>query len=562
MSMTDSTKPSLSKLPASHQNVVWNLTESTLTILSSLTEINRDIREALSDMSVIPGFIFGLLELSMAPDSVKQAAMLCLYALSSDWTLFTENLAEHLDWLQHLSALSARSDVTGIAACGILFEVNSIGVLIDPVIPSELSILKLLDAQLDRHCFRAASSAEALINHANAAEDERVLSLVLELIAAIAADTHMQASEGVILPPELPDDFEGFPDDDEMEEFLPEVVEGVGSRKSNDSDSDSSSNGMDEDTDQGPVTRTEPSSGDTTSSQPSSSLQGYDTPQGFLMNSTTPKILSLFKAFEHYPTNPDTPRTFRGAIPSKPFSSIRNLLLQTLTSISWTLTTAALLFTLRQQWQTQAEDIWKTIIFPVLISNTADIELASSITSLAWGVSRSVNGRIYLENDEHKKFMALYQASVSLPREPIYENDAKLHPDGPDASLGVKCIGVLGCLALCSDQISRNREIGVSLLAIVNNLPQTPPEDAIEALNQLFDVYADKEFDYDDSVFVQGGFLVYLRALQPKVQKMAKGVDKRKTPALRGRADEAVVNLKRFIKYKMEERRMDGSVNV
>ncbi len=55
-------------------------------------------------------------------------------------------------------------------------------------------------------------------------------------------------------------------------------------------------------------------------------------------------------------------------------------------------------------------------------------------------------------------------------------------------------------------------------------------------------------------MFVQGGFLAHLKALQPDVQKMAKGVDKRTLPELRERADEVVVNLGRFVKYKRDER--------
>lgn len=544
--MIDSTQPSLSKLPASHQDVVWNLTESVLSIVSSLTHINGDIRKALSKMSVIPSFLFGLLQLPMATNSVQEAAMLCLYSLvSDDWSL-AKRLEEHPDWLECLSGLRNRSDVTGNAACGIIYELKTIG--INAKIPSPLSVVKLLDAQLDRHCFRAASNAEKLDTHVNSAEDDKALGLVLELIASIAANILRGAKSGSLFEDE---DFEGFADDDDMEQSLPEDVEGVGSRNVNDSDSDATSGGMDEDTDRGAVTKTGPSNTDNDSSQPTSFMLGFETLQGFFANSTAPKLLSLFKAFQHDPIISGTHRTSRGAIPSKPFSSIRDLLLQSLTSIAWTLTTAALLTSLRQQWQIQAQDIWKSVVCRVLSSNTADIELASSITSLAWGVSRSVKGRLDLDRDEHKKFMSLYQASVSLPREPI--NDY-LPLDGPDANLGLQCIGVLGSLALCPDQIPRNREIGTFLLAIVNNLPQTPIEDAIIALDQMFDVYADKEFDYDDPVFVQGAFLTYLQALQPKVQKMAKGIDKRKTPALRGRADEVVVNLKRFIKYKMNER--------
>lgn len=506
-------------------------------------------------ISVIPSFIFGLLEHSLAPDSVKEAALLCLYSLVPDvWDVGGE-LAERSDWLQHLSGLSNKSDVIGIAACGVLYKIETFGVATE--IPSELSILKLLDAQLDRHCFRAASSAEKRVSLIDADEDEKALGLVIKIIALITAYTHEQAASGSLAED---DDFEGFADDDDMEESLRGNNDGAGSQNIDDSDSDATTNGIYEDMDEEPVTNTEPSNGDKGSNQSLSSLQGYDTLQGFLTNSTTPKVLSLFKAFQHDPANSGVRRTSRNLLPFRPLSSTRDLILQTLTSIAGTLTTAALLTSLRQQWQTQAQDIWTTIICPVLSSNTADVELASSITSLAWGVSESVGGRINLANEEHENFISLYRASIQLPRGTTNEKDIRCHPGVLNASLGVKCIGVLGSLALCPDQIDRNRKIGAFLLAVVDQLPHSPPEDVIEALNQIFDVYADKDFDYDDRAFVEGSMLLYLQAMQPKVQKLAKDIDERKSPGLRERADEAVMNLKRFIKYKKEERGMDESM--
>ena len=42
----------------------------------------------------------------------------------------------------------------------------------------------------------------------------------------------------------------------------------------------------------------------------------------------------------------------------------------------------------------------------------------------------------------------------------------------------------------------------------------------MEALNALFDVYADKDFDYDEQVFVRFGFLDHLKGILPKVKAM------------------------------------------
>ena len=64
------------------------------------------------------------------------------------------------------------------------------------------------------------------------------------------------------------------------------------------------------------------------------------------------------------------------------------------------------------------------------------------------------------------------------------------------------------------------KELGVFLITAVSSLPNTPNEAAIEALNAIYDVYADKEFDYDQPVFVDCGFLAHLKSCSPKVRTM------------------------------------------
>ena len=200
-----------------------------------------------------------------------------------------------------------------------------------------------------------------------------------------------------------------------------------------------------------------------------------------------------------------------------------------------------------------AQEIWNKAVSPVLASNTADIALASSVTSLAWALARGVQGQITLQPEEQRKFMALYQASKSLP---IPQSPQSRVGKATDAfqGLGVKCIGVLGRLALTPAPIELNREIGVFLLTALNTIPEMPVADVVEALKQLFDIYADKEYACD-ATFVADGFLKHLEKILPKTRTAAKSVDKRKDTELRARADEAVLNLDRFIQYKKTERR-------
>ncbi len=113
---------------------------------------------------------------------------------------------------------------------------------------------------------------------------------------------------------------------------------------------------------------------------------------------------------------------------------------------------------------------------------------------------------------------------------------------------------MLGSLALDPAPIELNREIGVFLLTTISSLPDTPPADVIEALNQIFDIYADKSFLFDEPVFWEGNFCKHLEEILPKVRKMTKAIDKRKFGELRLRADEAILNLGRFLVYKGKEK--------
>ena len=97
-----------------------------------------------------------------------------------------------------------------------------------------------------------------------------------------------------------------------------------------------------------------------------------------------------------------------------------------------------------------------------------------------------------------------------------------------------------------------------------------------EALNAIFDIYADAAFDYDLPVFVEGGFLEKLKGLYPGLRvkvgilgvclrskailigfdTQVKALDKRRNREVRESADEALLNLRAFIHYKEKERKM------
>lgn len=206
-------------------------------------------------------------------------------------------------------------------------------------------------------------------------------------------------------------------------------------------------------------------------------------------------------------------------------------------------------------WAPVAKRLWARVVAPVLASDTADVALASLVTSIAWAISRTLQGSTPLVGNEHQKFISLYKASRNLAA-PSSEEQAKQQqqdgePEDPFQSLGVKCIGVLGQLAQDPAPTELNREVGVFLVTVLDALPDAPAADAVEALNQLMDIYGDESHPCDKAVFWKDNFLKHLEAVLPKAKTMVKSIDKRgATSELRARADEAVLNLGRFIQYK------------
>lgn len=234
--------------------------------------------------------------------------------------------------------------------------------------------------------------------------------------------------------------------------------------------------------------------------------------------------------------------------------AVQSLAYSALNNIAWTV--ACFDFSNQENqgiyraWAPAAKKIWSKSVATVLESDTADLKLATVVTSIAWAVSRSLGGNTPLKGDEHRRFMVLYQASKGQGASNPQAEAGGEEVQDPFQGLGVKCIGVLGQLARDPAPLDRNREIGVFLLTVLSGLPTTPAANAIEALNQLVDIYGDKHVACEKAVFWKDDFLKHLEEITPKVKTMAKRIDKRQFGELRGRADEAIFDLRKFVNNK------------
>jgi hypothetical protein len=528
----ESQEAPFSKLPKAQQSLVWNLTGSLVSLLSSLSEAQDEIVEAISRIPTILNFLFGLLSFETTPNEIQGEVLSCLATLAEDNRPLVEGIVENGDWLKRLMQIKDSGEPTNVSACGVLHNIFTTMQWSDHKTPIEGASDATLIPTLVHTLETALPLSNGDTTHSSL---DQVLQLALEIIASISTSLQEVLEHGHEHDYKNEEEFKGFDDEpvdvDEMDADGDDADDE--DKEEEEGDAEDSEMNMDEiEADMELVT------GDISEDDnPSEELT-----LEHLIRDAVPKILPLARLSSTLVNN-----------------TIQSSALSALNNIAWTISSIDFsmghLNSIKKFWSTLAQQIWREIISPVLASNTADIELASAITSIAWAVSRSVQGAIKLQPDEQRKFMALYQASKSLDST---NGSSKKAEDEPDAfqSLGVKSIGVLGSLALHPCPVPLNREIGIFLLAILSSLPSTsvPAADAVEALNQIMDIYSDKSYEFDEPVFWGDGFYAHLEEVVSKARKLAKSVDKRKFGELRARIDEAVLNIVRFLKYKKTER--------
>jgi len=515
--------------------LVWSLSSSIIALIGSLAEAQEEIVTAITMIPAITKFIFGLLSFDSVPIALFGDALSCLATLTEENEPLAKQIIDNDFWLKGLMQLRELGGSRAVAACGVLHNIFSTLQWFDHNTPVEGASDAMLIPTLVE-CVVKAQEQGVVSNGSSNSSPDQVLQLALEITASIATTLQEALEHGNRNEKE----FEGFGDVDGADEMMVEDdASDVGKEHENDDEGeeDDHDDEMDEDELEADMALvTGPDVGDSEYADEQPTLDA-------LIRTATPAVLLLAR-----PSLDESPER----------STMRDSALSTLNNIAWTVSSidfATSSSSLSKTWSALAQHIWKEAVSPVLTSNTADIALASSITSLAWAVTRSVQGQVTLQADEQRKFMALYQASKGLDAT-TNDKDKAADQSRGDAfqGLGVKCIGVLGRLALSPAPIELNREIGIFLLTVLAGLPTTPAADAVEALNQLFDIYADKEYDCDEAVFWKDDFYKHLEAIKPLAKKMAKGIDKRKETELRDRADEVVLNLDRFMKYKRSER--------
>ncbi|KAI0165479.1 hypothetical protein GGR57DRAFT_496957 [Xylariaceae sp. FL1272] len=508
-----SSTPPFVKKPKTEQDFVWNIAESLAIILSSLAEAHDEALIATSGNAYINGFLFTLLSSKATAEPVLNSVLSCMITLSEDNRVFVDNILENTQCYKALNSVKGGDGLKSVLACCVLHNVFSLMKWNDqrPGLDdaSDAILVPILSNALER-----ATLHITMANSHGAPGSTEVLRVALEALASIG--TTLENSLG-----SPKDRVQRAP----VEKFDAMDADEDGELSNHDEPEDDDADEMDED-------ELEADMEMVTGVDDSEALSGIDDLPTLreLIHKAIPQTLNVF----HSVQGQDESGTM-----------LRTHALSTLNNCAWTVScidfSEGANTAVRQAWVPVAQLIWQEAIAPILSSDTSDVEVATVVTSLAWALTRTLRGEKYLDGQEQKKFMSLYHASRSI--------------DGnPGDSLGVRCIGVLGQLALPPAPIELNREIGVFLVTVVAGLPETPAADAVEALNQLFDIYGDENSGHDKSVFWGDNFLEHMEATVPKVRSMVKTIDKRNSTQLRTRAEEASLNLWRFIQYKNKHR--------
>ncbi|KAA8915278.1 hypothetical protein TRICI_002635 [Trichomonascus ciferrii] len=193
-------------------------------------------------------------------------------------------------------------------------------------------------------------------------------------------------------------------------------------------------------------------------------------------------------------------------------------------------------------WRKNAIDLWSNI-FKYLEST--DLEVCVGTIGALWAIATAFKGQVPIANEQI--------SHITNKCSTVKQNMTNGNKDESTEYI-VRATGLIGTVGMAQDRVEITRESSKFILSIISNALDCPIEVVIQALDTLFDMFGDGSYDYDQPVFIGDNILQTLKTALPTVRQAVKRVDKKRLPELRDRADEAALNLGRFIDYKKKER--------
>lgn len=210
--------------------------------------------------------------------------------------------------------------------------------------------------------------------------------------------------------------------------------------------------------------------------------------------------------------------------------------------------------TIPVEWFNKIPDLWLEI---ELSSQSDDLEIQKTTLSIMWAITKVVGPEIR-EKISLENVKALLLKSTNIISASTSEEDDQ----HVTFEFLLSAVGFLGSIAQVLANVDITGEVAEFLFSLIlhfieekNNFKNTKAmEIPVECLNLLYDIFGDAEYSYDEPIFVGRNYIERLEQLEPEIKSFYKKIDKKRSTELKLRAEEAWMNLPRFIEYKKSER--------
>lgn len=234
-----------------------------------------------------------------------------------------------------------------------------------------------------------------------------------------------------------------------------------------------------------------------------------------------------------------------------PFGEFQSRAMAALNNMAWTMHTQA---PNSAKWRTNAQELWTNILPHVTATDQTaykEIEVLCSAVGVLWAVASTYKGEVPVSVEAVNY---LISQTTDL---------AKVFPVEECTDYCVKTVGLLAQLAKASGR----HEVTLNITkfyfdtlatapstAVKDTTPLLSPKVIVDVIYAVFEVFGDKSYEYDQTLYVDGGLNGKLATSVIPLRKFFKRIDKTRDPLLRERASECVQNLVRFVEYKKAER--------
>ncbi|GJJ76330.1 hypothetical protein EMPS_08689 [Entomortierella parvispora] len=555
------TAPSTSGEEQEKRKTVWDWAENVISVVWAMCEHSEKALKFVNGLNVIPFLMAFVSNVGKLPPRVVVAAAQCLYTLTDDNPDCRVVFVKNPDYVKPFMAIlntnveAEEELLIKTLACGIVINLRSI---ISPkAADSDFSdihnaVLPVLSSALNFDLQKASTDAAAAAQVANSQKQEidlskpnqpatteeqtlalietrlQTLQLALELIANVCTESvegvdHEDNEEQDWGEDNADDDMEADDDEDEMEDDAKK----------------------DDDLDENTLREMEQLAA--ASAEVPMDLSSHPI-INILINTVFPALIHLGTPTPlSFPEQEvPTPATVAPLITAQ-LATTHLRAIEALNNFLLTMADAVPGRWWYKQRKADAEQCWSWLFQQAGVIAGKGVQVGAeekgqelrgaildATVGCLWTLARGLEGDVPLSDFHIPALIGAYASTTS-------------------DSMRVKAIGCLGVVARRQGAIENNKVIGEFLINLLKNKPST--EACVEALNAIYDVYADAEFDYDLPVYVQGNFNQELKGLVKMIKFMVRNIDRRKDKDLRNRADEAAMNLIEFIKYKEKERR-------